>query len=240
MFQYTKHVILRPFVKSEHTKDGHYYRTEKGELYPSITTVFKLLDNKEWYGYWVQSIMKKMDMSETEAEIECKRIGQSSMEVGNELHKMAEDYIKGNLPDYNPKEYEIDIIELFKPLREHLDNHVNNVNGVELELYSDELQLAGTADCIAQYDGVMSIIDFKNSRKPKSKSECKKKNYFQQLCAYGKMWECCTGQKIEQGVNLIISWDGKVRPYVVKLADYEEDLLDTLIKYEHFKALNTT
>jgi len=228
-------------VKAEHTKDGHYYRTEKGELYPSITTVFKLLDNKEWYGYWVQSIMKKMDMSETEAEIECKRIGNSSMEVGNELHRIAENHLKNSVSavDYNKDNYEIDIDSLGVLLKAHLDEHVNNVNGVELELYSDELKLAGTADCIAQYDGVMSIIDFKNSRKPKSKSECKKKNYFQQLCAYGQMWECCTGQKIEQGVNLIISWDGKVRPYVVKLADYEEDLLDTLIKYEHHKALNT-
>lgn len=236
MFQYTKHVILRPFVKTEHTKDGHYYRTEKGALYPSITTVFKLLDNKEWYGYWVQSIMKKMDMSETEAEIECKRIGNESMEVGNKLHLLAEAYLNNKTTIVSDQQ----LNDLFTPLMDHLDEHVNNVNGTELELYSDELQLAGTADCIAQYDGVMSIIDFKNSRKPKSKSECKKKNYFQQLCAYGKMWECCTGQKIEQGVNLIISWDGKIRPYVVKLADYEEDLLDTLIKYEHFKALNTT
>ncbi len=240
MFQHKGVTIIIPFAKTEHTKDGHYYRTIEGKLYPSITTVFKLLDDKSWYPYWVTKVMRDNDMSETEAEIECKRIGKESMDVGNVIHGLAEDYIN-NKPLKKPNyDFEINPVDLFFELELHLDKHVNNVQGTEIKLYSDELQLAGTADCVAEYDGVISIIDFKNSRKPKSKSECKKKNYFQQLCAYGQMWEYCTGQKIEQGVNLIISWDGKVRPYIVKLADYEEDLLDTLIKYEHFKALNTT
>ena len=100
--------------------------------------------------------------------------------------------------------------------------------------------IAGTSDLIAEYDGVLSIIDYKNSRKPKTKSECKKKNYFIQLCAYALMWEYCTGQKVEQGIVLVVSWDGKVKPFKVNIADHVEDLWNVLIRYEQQEALNTT
>ena len=117
--------------------------------------------------------------------------------------------------------------------------HVDNVHGLEIPLYSDDLQLAGTADCIAEYDGILSIVDFKNSRKPKIKSMCKSKNYFIQLCAYSKMWEFCTGQKIEQGVIIVISWDGKVTPFKIKIEDYELDFYKALVKIEQKQALNS-
>ena len=130
-------------------------------------------------------------------------------------------------------------MDLFIPLSEHLTEHVDKVNGLEVPIYSDDLELAGTADCIGEYDGELSIIDFKNSRKPKTKSQCKSKDYFIQLCAYGKMWEFCTGQKIEQGVILVISWDGVVKPFKVKLSDYESDLYKKLVLVEQKQALNS-
>ena len=135
--------------------------------------------------------------------------------------------------------FEIDLKILFDPLSEHLNEHVNNIQGTEIKIYSDELELAGTADCIAEYDGEPSIIDFKNSRKPKSKSQCKSKNYFVQLCAYGKMWEFCTGQKIKQGIIIVISWDGKLKAHKINLEEYESDLYAKLVLVEQQKALNT-
>ena len=102
------------------------------------------------------------------------------------------------------------------------------------------MELAGTVDCIAEYDGVVSIIDFKNSRKPKSKSECAKKDYFVQLCAYGKMWEFCTGQHIKCGVILVVSWDGKVKAHKVQLDDYELDLMTKMVLIAQKQALNTS
>ena len=53
------------------------------------------------------------------------------------------------------------------------------------------------------------------------------------------MWEFCTKQKIEQGINLIISWDGKVKAHIVKLEDYEADLMTKLVLVEQQEALNT-
>mgnify|MGYP001573297470 FL=1 len=239
MFTHIKHEIVRPFVKEEHTENGHYYRTDKGDLYPSITTLFKLLDPKDWYPHWVNSIAKKMNITEAEAEIECKRIGEASMKVGTALHLLAECHLK-NLGDQCVNEvekYDKDPNELFKPLKEHLDEHINNIHAIEAKLYHDEMRLAGTVDLIAEYDGVLSVIDFKNSRKPKMPSDIKKSHYNEQVTAYAQMWEFCTKQKIEQGVILVISWDGKVRPFKVNIQDYISSLWDTLINYQTTEAL---
>ena len=240
MFSNIKHKINRPFVETAHTEEGHFYKTESGKTYPSITTVLKVLDTKEWYPFWVAKVARDEEITEAQAEIRCKEIGGNSMEMGNIVHKLAEEYLSNatvNKP--SSKIEEIDPMDLFVPLSEHLTEHVDKVHGLEVPIYSDDLQLAGTADCIAEYDGELSIVDFKNSRKPKTKSQCKSKDYFIQLCAYAKMWEFCTGQKIEQGVILVISWDGKVKPFKVKLSDYEADLYKKLVLVEQKQALNT-
>lgn len=237
MFKHIDHEITRPFAHAEHTEDGHYYRTNEGKLYPSVTTVFKELDDKSWYPYWVAKVMRDEGLNESDAEVRCKEIGDESMDVGNKLHAEAEVFLQNNIVEREPDD--LFICTLGDPLQDHLIKHVDNIHGTEKELYSDEMGIAGTADLIAEYDGVLSVIDFKNSRKPKSNSECKKKKYYEQVCAYGKMWEYCTGEKIEQGVVIVVSWDGKVNPFKVKLSDYEEDLWSDLIKYEQKKALNT-
>ena len=240
MFTHKKADIVRPFVETEHTEEGHFYKTESGKIYPSITTVLKLLDNREWYPFWVAKVARDEGITEAEAEIRCDEIGKSSMDVGNRIHEMAEQWLNGETEfTLTEDEFEIDLKILFDPLSEHLNEHVNNIQGTEIKIYSDELELAGTADCIAEYDGEPSIIDFKNSRKPKSKSQCKSKNYFVQLCAYGKMWEFCTGQKIKQGVIIVISWDGKLKAHKINLEEYESDLYAKLVLVEQQKALNT-
>lgn len=241
MFKHIKTEIVRPFAKTDHDESGHYYITNEGKRYPSITTVLKLLDTKEWYGYWVTSIAKKENISETDAKVRCKQIGEESIDVGNVLHEMMEHHAHNQMGvlAVDPVRYGVDINHLATNLSDHLTSHVDNIYGTEKEIYSDDLELAGTADCIAEYDGVPSIIDYKNSRKPKSKSQCASKDYFIQLCAYAKMWEFCTGQKIEQGVILVASWDYKIKAHIVKLADYEADFMKKLVLIEQQQALNT-
>lgn len=239
MFQHRFHKIDRPFVATEHTEDGHYYRTDKGELYPSITTIFKLLDDKEWYPFWVQSVMRKEDMTEEEAEIECKRIGKESMRVGTILHKCAEDYLNNEEVIISQADsYETDVKQLFLKLKTWLDENIEEVYGTECKLYSDEMRLAGTVDLVAKLKtGEVVILDFKNSRKPKTPGKIKDSHYYIQMCAYAKMWEECMHEKITEGIVLVISWDGKVRPFKCKLEDHESDLMDWILKYEEYKTL---
>ena len=245
MFKHIETKIIRPFAKTDHDESGHYYITNEGKRYPSITTVLKMLDTKEWYGYWVTSIAKKENISESQAKVRCKEIGDNSIKMGNIIHKYAEDYLNNSkyVPLKSAEDIEnINPADLFQPLMTHLASAttIGTIYGVEKSIYSDDLELAGTVDCIAEYEGVLSIIDFKNSRKRKTKSECAKKDYFVQMCAYGKMWEFCTGQKIKQGVNIIINWDETLTVFKVKLDDYEVDLMRKLVFVEQQQALNTT
>ena len=54
-------------------------------------------------------------------------------------------------------------------------------------MYSDHLRIAGTVDCVAEFDGVLSVIDFKTSKRLKNKADIE--NYFMQCSAYAIMFE---------------------------------------------------
>lgn len=230
-----KHVNIDkkiPIVKEAHRDEGHYYLDEHGTEYPSITTIKNLIDPKDWFPFWIKKIMRDNNINEKEARIEAKHIGESSMKVGTELHRLAECYLNNNLVECDPKDYEKDPNELFVPLKKWLDDHVSNIYATESKMFSKQLGLAGTVDWVAELDGVITIGDFKNSRKPKMPSDIVRNKYYEQICAYGKMFEECYGIKVKHGVIVVVSWDGKVRPFKVNLQDYESNLWDMIIKYE--------
>ena len=168
--------------------DGkRFYVTADGNAYPSITTVLSLQDKpglKKW----------REDVGEKEA----KRISQDSMRIGTAVHQMAEFYLSNYI--IKLKNEDKKIVDTFNRLRFLLGN-INNIVGNEIALYSDLLRVAGTADCIAEYNGVPSVIDFKTSRKPKK--EVWIDDYYMQTFAYKLMFEEMTGIEIKQVVILV-------------------------------------
>ena len=76
---------------------------------------------------------------------------------------------------------------------------------MEKAIYSKRLRLAGTADCIAEYDGKLSIIDFKTASRKRDEIN---ENYLVQATFYSIAWEELTGEKIEQVVILTVTEDG--------------------------------
>lgn len=223
MFTHIKHEITRPFVKMLDTENGHYYETENGKIYPSITTIIHAFPNpgiERWKATtpnW-------------------KEIGDNSMAVGTKLHELAENYLNNTTSSpYMDNSFEKNPTELFEILKPHLDEHINNIHATETKLYSDVLELAGTVDLVAEYDGELSIIDFKNSRKPKTPSYMKQSKYYEQCAAYSQMWKQCTGTDVKQVVILVVSWDNKVRPFKVNVDEYMSSLWDMIIKFEYIK-----
>lgn len=223
VFNHIKHEITRPFVKMLDTKEGHYYETESGKVYPSITTVLHSFPNPG-IERWKQNTPN------------WEQIGNNSMAVGTALHTLAEGYLNNlslNAQDFS--NLEKDPMELFESLKPHLDEHINNIHATETKIYSDILELAGTVDLIAEYDGELSIIDFKNSRKPKLPSYVKQAKYFEQGAAYSQMWKECTGMDIKQIVIIVASWDNKIRAFKTTVDEHLSSLWDILIKYEYIK-----
>jgi len=195
--------------------DGkRFYVTPDGSAYPSITTILSLQD-KPGLKKWRESVGEK----------EAKRISQESMRIGTAVHQMCEFYLCNYIVKLDKEEKVIR--DTFNRIRFLLGN-INNIVGTEIALYSDLLRVAGTADCIAEYNGVPSIIDFKTSRKPKKEEWID--DYYMQTFAYKLMFEEMTGIEIQQIVILVAcveSFDVQVFKKPAKDAD---EWLEKLVK----------
>jgi len=172
--------------------DGkRFYVTPDGNSYPSITTILSLQE-KPGIDKW------KLQVGEKEA----KRISKESMRIGTAVHQMAEFYLSNYI--IKLKDEDKKIVDTFNRLRFLLGN-INNIVGVEIPLFSDLLRVAGTTDCIAEYNGKLSVIDFKTSRRPKKEEWID--DYYMQTFAYKLMFEEMTGVEIKQIVILVACID---------------------------------
>ena len=114
----------------------------------SITSHF----NKEIFINWRKKV----------GDVEAERVTKAATSRGTDMHSLVENYLyNNNLPSVAPMG---DF--LFKIAKTELNN-INNIYALEGSLYSKQLGIAGTVDCIAEYDGELAIIDFKTSKKPK-------------------------------------------------------------------------
>ena len=209
--------ISRPFVKQLDRTDGHFYLTEQGKVYPSITTVLKI-ETQAGIEYW-KSIEPNWE-----------QISRESTEAGTAMHELVEDFLSNRpLRHFDVTKFAKNPYDLFEYIKPALAD-IDNIHALETKLYNDEMGLAGTVDCIAEYEGKLSVIDFKNSRKRKTKSRVK--NYFLQACAYGAMAKQCLNLGIDQGVIIISNWDGTNSIFKINLAEYEIPLWNVLVKWE--------
>ena len=157
------------------TNSGRNYLTPDGHQYPSVTTVLSIL-NEDVIKAWRQRV----------GEEEANRISGKAANRGTRVHSIVEKYLNNE-----------DTTEFLPHIRQSLENlkpvlnGVGTIFGLEVPLYSHHLGLAGRCDCIAQYNGVPSIIDFKTSRYIKKKEKIS--NYFAQGAAYSIMFEERTG-----------------------------------------------
>ena len=163
-------------LKTENIDGRRFYKTPNGN-YQSITT---LLSNLSKVG--IQAWRKRV------GEEEANRISRQASGRGTRVHNIAESYIKnqedhleGVLPD---------AFEMFQSITPLIDR-IDNVHCVEGALYSDELKLAGRTDLIAEFDGALSAIDYKTSKRIKIWDHCH--SYFMQGAFYAHAYEERTG-----------------------------------------------
>lgn len=90
--------------------------------------------------------------------------------------------------------------------------------------------IAGRCDCIGYYDGVLSIIDYKTSRKAKNKNDIE--NYWIQTTFYALALEEQFGLKVEQLVILMAIEDGVNAVFIEPVRDvYVEKLINRIDKF---------
>lgn len=181
--------------------DG-FYQTPDGR-FPSVTTVVGWKKN-QFFAEWRKNNPKE---------------AQRTRVRGTKLHSLVENYVK-NSPEWN-KDQDPYTLDLFYQFQSEVDK-IDQVRALEGFLWSKPLRLAGRVDCVAEYDGVLSIIDFKGSTKPKRKEDID--NYFLQATAYAVMWEERTGEPIPQIVILVTCDDGTVQTFIENPKQYKKAL----------------
>ena len=105
---------------------------------------------------------------------------------------------------------------------------------LEGSMYSNELEIAGRVDCIAEFAGRVSVIDFKTSTKRKTPSQIK--GYFMQETAYAIMFEEMYGVSINRIVTIIaVEETGQSQMFVEEPSKWIEPLkeLRTLYREEY-------
>jgi len=154
------------------TDSGRKYKTPEGIDLPSITTVLSIL-SRDSIAKWRKRV----------GEAEANKISGRASGRGTRVHEITEKYID-NDPNYKDG-YTPDIIHSFNVMKPILDGLIGTVYAQEAPLYSTHLGVAGRVDCVAEFDGKLSIIDFKTAMKKKQKSWIN--NYFMQEAAYAIM-----------------------------------------------------
>lgn len=211
-FRHAENVIELESLHSEEISGQRFYVTPSGKKLPSITTVL---------GYSTKHVIE--EWRKRVGEQEADKISTRASMRGTKFHNMLEKYLRNEVSKNVFEDVMPDMRMAFNDIRSTIDK-IDNIRHIEQSLYSETLGVAGRSDVIAEYDGVLSIIDFKTSRKEKKEDWIQ--NYFEQGAGYAYMYEHMTAKAIEQ-IVVIISVDGMEKPQV--FVKKREDYLDSLM-----------
>jgi genome maintenance exonuclease 1 len=214
MFNHCRHEF--PKLLQENLEGSRVYVTPDGNKYPSVTTVLSDYKKDEIIA-WRKRV----------GDEQANKISRQATTRGTSVHKVIENYINNEAvvhEDMMPN-----VKSLFVKMKTELDK-LNNIHCLEDRMFSHELKLAGTVDCIAEYNGVLSVIDFKTANRLKKKENIA--GYFMQGTAYSVMFEEMTGLKPEQ-VVIIIGVDSANFCQVLKVKpeDYRDELQGYIDRY---------
>jgi len=217
-----KHELVELFQLKATKSDGkRFYETPEGNRYPSATTITGLL-SRDAIQAW------RLRIGEEEAN----KITKAATTRGTKVHKLAEMYLRNELVlQNNLFEEELPIVgEMFNQLAGELDKSVGTVKAIEAPLYSDTEKVAGTVDLVAEWDGVLSVIDFKTSSKPKRVDWIDA--YFMQCAAYAMMWEERTGMLVPQVVIAIAVENHAAQVFFGRPDDYIQQFKDLRAQFD--------
>ena len=201
-------------IRDETGPDGRFYNTPEGR-FPSVTTVIGWSKDRSSLDSWRRSI----------GEEEADAITRQACRRGTAVHQLAEDYIK-NDPAWDKNTMPGHLLT-FEPMKVVLDRYIGTVRAVEFPLYSKILRTAGRTDLIAEFDGTLSVIDFKTSRGVKTEERCF--GYFVQKAAYAIMLYERLGIKVDQIVTIMSVAHNDPILFVKRRSTYDRDVREIFI-----------
>ena len=214
MFTYCPPKSLQDLQSTTFPDGKRYYQLPDGTRLPSVTTVIGA-KKKQGILEWRKRVGDEV----------ANKISKQATSRGTNLHSLCEKYLNndpkyllGTMPD---------ALEMFKSVKPHL-NRINNIHYQEQALWSVKIGMAGRVDCIGEFDGVLSVIDFKTSKRIKTEADIQ--DYFAQCTAYAMMYEELIGSSIDQIVIIMAVENSDPLIFIQKTEDHINNLLDH-IKY---------
>ena len=186
-----------PLLERENIDGVRYYKIGgENKKLVSITSVISHY-SKEKFAKWRQRV----------GEEEANRITKRATSRGTDTHTLIEQYLRN-----------LDLVSDILPISEMLFqisrpvlDRINNIHTLEGSLYSEILGVAGTVDCIAEFDGELAVVDFKTSAKPKPREWIE--GYFVQTMFYGMALYEMTGIPIKKLVIIMTCENGECVVY---------------------------
>ena len=216
------HVDVNLPVLDRETIDGvRYYDVPDVEGYTKLVSITSVTSwiNREIFRSWRARVGNE----------EADKVTKAATSRGTDMHTLTEHYLKNeDLPTVQPLP-EI----LFKQSKPQL-NLIDNIHALEKAMYSLQLGIAGTVDCIAEYDGELAIIDFKTSKKPKPRKWID--HYFVQCAAYACMLFELKDIAVKKFVIIMSCENGEVKVYEeYDKAKYIKLLSEYIREFVNFK-----
>ena len=208
IFTHTPPINDLPPLKAKNVNGKRFYEhLETKEAYPSITSVLSIRQ-KEGLIKWRKSVGEDV----------ANHVMVQAANRGTAVHNMVEDYLN-NVDLEQVDKYKKQFLPrmMFNVLKPELSK-INNIRLQEAQMFSTDYTVAGRCDCVAEYDGVLSIIDFKTSTKEKNEDWIE--NYFIQGSAYAEMFKEHFGEEVSQVVILIVTEEGTTQVFTKNKVDY--------------------
>ena len=216
MFKHTQPTGVLPPLKAKNVDGKRFYEhITTGEKYPSITSVLSIRQ-KEGLIKWRQRVGEEV----------ANHVMITSANRGTAVHNMVEDHLN-NIDINNVEKYKKQFLPrmMFQVLKPVLNN-INNISLQEAQMFSEKYTVAGRCDCIAEYDGELSVIDFKTSKGEKEEDWIE--NYFIQGAAYAEMYEEHFGTPINQIVILVVTEEGTTQIFKKNKQEYLPKLKEAI------------
>ena len=214
------HVDLDLPQLERETIDGvRYYQTPEGnQKLVSITSVISHI-NRQIFIDW----RKKVGAQEAD------KITRKATSRGTDFHTLTENHLNNDRFETGKVH---PLSEFMFLLAKDQLSKIDNIHALESSLYSLELGIAGTVDCIAEHDGELAVIDFKTSKKPKPREWID--HYFVQCAAYACMLYEMTGIMVKKFVIIMSCENGECvvyeeydkRKYINLLSDYIREFVE--------------
>ena len=215
-----------PKLVRKNVGGNRLYETPSGD-YPSITSVLSIRD-KGGIHEWRKRVGNE----------EANRVTKRATTRGTHFHSLLENYFLNEMGD--PDTFcstamakSPAVWYLFLEAVQVLENQIGDIYCIEDYLYSDELKVAGTVDMIADYNGEVTVIDFKTSNKPKKEEWIE--NYFIQGTAYAKMFTERTGIPCNQLVIFIVPDDGVPQIFTKTVDEFVPTLKMAIEDFDNYR-----